>query len=184
MYVCVCMAPARLQGGHAVHRHAKEHYLTRYQLRLLGILFIHTYMHLVRDRYLNANGSGGPDLLLRCALEHGVHEAAEHDEQLLLVDVPQPQCRSGRHNTASTHERRYVCMEGKWPTILGGLQERQIVSDVSAHCIIHLIVESSEVHILDELARHLHTYIHTCISMSRPGHLSSHTYIHTSSMVL
>ena len=30
-------------------------------------------------------------LLLCCALEHGVHEAAEHDQQLLLVDVAQPQ---------------------------------------------------------------------------------------------
>ena len=30
-------------------------------------------------------------LLLGCALEHGVHEAAEHDQQLLLVDVAQPQ---------------------------------------------------------------------------------------------
>jgi len=37
-------------------------------------------------------------LLLGGALEHGVHEAAEHDQQLLLIDVAQPQQRGSEQH--------------------------------------------------------------------------------------
>ena len=49
------------------------------------------------------------DLLLGGTLEHGVHETAEHNQQLLLVDVTQPQSRP---------VCMYVCMYVTHVTIL------------------------------------------------------------------
>ena len=89
MYVCM-YSPAGLQSGHAVHRHAQEHYLPSYQLRLLGILLITDHITYIQYVIMYVEGVS-TYLLLGRALEHGVHEAAEHDQQLLLVDVAQPQ---------------------------------------------------------------------------------------------
>ena len=54
-----------------------------------------------------------PTYLLLCGtLEHGVHETAEHDQQLLLVDIAQPQCGSAEL------ECMYVCMRAHTHTYI------------------------------------------------------------------
>ena len=59
------------------------------------------------------------------------------------------------------------------------LQERQVISDVSANCIVHFIAESAEVHILNEFARHLHTYTYFTYTYIHTYTYLTYTYIHT-----
>ena len=88
-------------------------------------------------------------LFLGVALEHGVHEAAEHYQQLLLIDVAQPQRGPTSHYCVRLCYGLCVCV-GQFHS-----QEGQVVSDVSADRVVHVTAEPAEVHSLDELASHL-----------------------------
>ena len=64
--------------------------------RVISFGFLESYIHTSGlIAIYNVCMRVDPTYLLLCGtLEHDVHETAEHDQQLLLVDIAQPQCGS------------------------------------------------------------------------------------------